>query len=116
MQATSRLPRQCGTQGSSWQFGLACAAMGGRGERIRVLTLAVAVGLVLVLGACKPLREYPASQSLFLGSAARANLLAEPNATTLSREFNGLVPENELKWETFTRSRPRTTSHRPTHS
>ena len=74
--------------------------MGGRGERIRVLILAVAVGLVLVLGACKPLREYPASQSLFLGSAARANLLAEPNyATTLSREFNGLVPENELKWE-----------------
>ena len=66
-----------------------------------MVTLAVAIGLVLVLGACKPLREYPASRSLFLGTAARANLLAEPDySTTLSREFNGLVPENELKWET----------------
>jgi endo-1,4-beta-xylanase len=75
--------------------------MGGRGERIRVLTVAVAIGFILLLGACKPLREYPASQSLFLGTAARANLLAEPQyASTLSREFNGLVPENELKWET----------------
>jgi endo-1,4-beta-xylanase len=76
--------------------------MGGRSERIRVAGLVAAIGLILVLGACKPLREYPASQSLFLGSAARTNLLSEPlYATTLAREFNGLVPENELKWETI---------------
>ena len=39
---------------------------------------------------------------MFLGSAARATLLSEGTyATTLSREFNGLVPENELKWDTI---------------
>lgn len=76
--------------------------MGGAGERIRVGTVLAAVGLVVVLGACRPLREYPAAQTLFLGSAARASLLTDPAYTeNLAREFNGLVPENELKWDTI---------------
>ncbi len=65
------------------------------------MALAAGVGLVLVLSACTPLRQYPAARTMFLGSAARASLLSEGNyANTLSREFNGLVPENELKWAT----------------
>ena len=62
--------------------------------------VALAVGLVLVVGACKPLREYPAAKAMFFGTAARAGLLSDPTyASTLAREFGGLVPENELKWE-----------------
>jgi endo-1,4-beta-xylanase len=39
---------------------------------------------------------------MFVGSAARADLLNDPvYTTTLAREFNGLVPENELKWATI---------------
>ena len=39
---------------------------------------------------------------MFFGTAARASLLSEPTyATTLAREFNGLSPENELKWDTI---------------
>ncbi len=87
-------------RGSETRFALACGHMGGRSERIRIM-VALAVGLVLVLAACKPLREYPAAQTMFLGTAARAGLLPETTyATTLAREFNGLVPENELKWDT----------------
>jgi endo-1,4-beta-xylanase len=73
--------------------------MGGEGGRIRALAAAALVGTTLVLGACKPLREYPAAQQMVFGSAARAELLGDPTyATTLSREFGALVPENELKW------------------
>ena len=72
------------------------------GERTRVGIALAVVGLVVVLGACKPLREYPAAQTMFFGTAARANLLSEPTyATILAREFNGLSPENELKWDTI---------------
>jgi endo-1,4-beta-xylanase len=82
--------------------------MGGRGERIRgrsgasrrLGAVAVAVGLVLLVGACKPLRDYPAAEAMFFGTAARATALDDPTyASTLAREFGGLVPENELKWE-----------------
>jgi endo-1,4-beta-xylanase len=39
---------------------------------------------------------------MFFGSAARADLLGDPTySSTLAREFGGLVPENELKWETI---------------
>jgi endo-1,4-beta-xylanase len=73
--------------------------MGWGGERIRALSL-LAVVAVLVLSACKPLRDYPAAKTMFLGTAARANLLPDPlYSAVLAREFNGLVPENELKWE-----------------
>jgi GH35 family endo-1,4-beta-xylanase len=76
--------------------------MGGTGGRIRAVAIVVAIGLLVVLPACTPLRQYPAAQTMFLGSAARATLLSEGTyATTLSREFNGLVPENELKWATI---------------
>src|SRR6476661_8179508 len=76
--------------------------MGGTGERTRVGIVLAVVGLVLVLGACKPLREYPAAQAMFFGTAARANLLSDPTyTTTLAREFNGLTPANELKWDTI---------------
>lgn len=72
------------------------------GERTRVGIALAVVALVVVLGACKPLREYPAAQTMFFGTAARANLLSEPTyATILAREFNGLSPENELKWDTI---------------
>lgn len=74
----------------------------GRGERIRWATVATAVGLVLVLGACKPLREYPAAKAMFFGTAARASQLSEPTyANILAKEFGALVPENELKWDTI---------------
>jgi endo-1,4-beta-xylanase len=73
--------------------------MGRRGERIRVLSLAAVVAAVLVLGACKPLREYPSAKAMFFGSAARHYLLSDPvYAQTLAREFGGLVPEYELTW------------------
>jgi endo-1,4-beta-xylanase len=76
--------------------------MGGTGERIRVVTIAAVVGVVLVAGACKPLREYPAAKAMFFGTAARASLLSDPTySSTLAREFGGLVPENELKWDTI---------------
>jgi endo-1,4-beta-xylanase len=67
-----------------------------------VVGLASIVGLVLVLGACKPLREYPAARTMLLGTAAQAGLLADPEySSTLAREFNGLTPEFELKWSTI---------------
>ena len=70
-----------------------------RGKRIRA-TFALVLGLGLVGSACS-LRDYPAAQSLFLGSAARADRLnADADySDNLAKEFNGLVPENELKWE-----------------
>jgi endo-1,4-beta-xylanase len=76
--------------------------MGPRGERIRRWSLATVALAVVVLAACTPLRDYPAAKTLFLGSAARADLVtADPQyAAMLAREFNGLVPENELKWVT----------------
>lgn len=58
------------------------------------------VGLGLVGSACS-LRDLPGAESLFLGSAARANTITSDRdyADNLSKEFNGLAPENELKWE-----------------
>ena len=69
-----------------------------RGKRIRA-TFALVLGLGLFGSACS-LRDYQSAQSLFLGSAARSDTVRADSdyADNLAKEFNGLVPENELKW------------------
>src|SRR5271157_5958628 len=70
--------------------------------RTLVVVLAVA-GFCLGFGAAVPepsLREATRGSGLLIGTAVRpAQLLEAAYASTLTREFNMLEPEDALKWE-----------------
>jgi len=63
-----------------------------------------AIGLVALTGTASadPLRTLAAARGLIVGTAVDTNPLANEAAyrTTLNREFNGVTPENAMKWDT----------------
>ncbi|MFL6144594.1 MAG: endo-1,4-beta-xylanase [Labedaea sp.] len=63
-----------------------------------------ALGLVVAASPAlaDPLRTVAAARGLIIGAAVDTNPLANEAAyrTTLNREFNGVTPENAMKWDT----------------